>query len=124
MKLLVCGGRSYNDKATLWAWLGTFHTSVEGPIDVLIHGAARGADSLAAQWAHNHRGRDGSPDVMILQYPALWSKYGNAAGYIRNQQMLDEGRPDLVVAFPGGRGTASMVKLARAAGVRVVEVKE
>jgi hypothetical protein len=41
--------------------------------------------------------------------------------YRRNQQMLDEGRPDLVVAFPGGAGTANMVKLARAIGCEVIE---
>lgn len=44
---------------------------------------------------------------------------GKAAGPIRNQRMLDEGKPDLVVAFPGGRGTADMVRRAKAAGVPV-----
>jgi hypothetical protein len=55
-------------------------------------------------------------------YPADWAKHGRAASPIRNQQMLDEGRPNLVVAFPGGRGTADMVRRARSAGVEVIEV--
>ena len=37
------------------------------------------------------------------------------------KQMLEEGKPDLVVAFPGGRGTENMKKLAREAGVEVIE---
>ena len=52
-----------------------------------------------------------------------WEKHGRAAGPIRNKLMLDEGRPDLVVAFPGGRGTANMVKQASAASVEVIEVR-
>ena len=36
--------------------------------------------------------------------------------------MLDEGKPDLVVAFPGGRGTAHMTRIARGAGIEVIEV--
>lgn len=55
------------------------------------------------------------------EFPADWDKYGKRAGYLRNVQMLDEGKPDLVVAFPGGKGTAMMVKLAKERGVRVIE---
>ena len=115
MRLLVCGGRTYSDKTAMWAWLDAFHASAEGPIDLLIHGAARGADALADLWAFSH-------DITIRRYFAQWSDYGKAAGPLRNQQMLDEGKPDLVAAFPGNRGTANMVKLARAAGIKVVEV--
>ncbi len=52
--------------------------------------------------------------------PAEWSKYGRRAGPIRNKQMLDVGKPHLVVAFPGGAGTANMVKQAKAAGVPII----
>jgi hypothetical protein len=55
-------------------------------------------------------------------FPADWEKYGKAAGPIRNQQILVEGKPDLVVAFQGGRGTANMVSRAQQAGVPVVEI--
>jgi len=43
--------------------------------------------------------------------------YKNAAGPIRNQWMLKYGKPDLVLALPGGAGTASMIDLASKAGV-------
>lgn len=65
--------------------------------------------------ATNHRHRP------VRAFPADWHRDGKAAGPIRNRRMLLEGMPDLVVAFPGGRGTADMVRRARAAGIEVVE---
>jgi hypothetical protein len=50
--------------------------------------------------------------VPVIEFPANWKVYGRAAGPIRNMKMLLEGKPDLVVAFPGGIGTADMVKKA------------
>jgi hypothetical protein len=55
-------------------------------------------------------------------FPAQWDRYGEAAGPIRNAWMLEFGKPDLVVAFPGGRGTADMISKARKAGIEVCEV--
>jgi len=54
-----------------------------------------------------------------MPFPADWSRHGKSAGPIRNRQMLIEGRPDIVVAFPGGKGTANMIKQAVEAGVKV-----
>jgi len=54
-----------------------------------------------------------------MPFPADWGKYSKSAGYIRNKQMLAEGKPDLVVAFPGGKGTANMVKLAKLANIPI-----
>ncbi len=56
-----------------------------------------------------------------MVFRALWERHGRAAGVIRNQAMLDYGI-DLVLAFPGGRGTADMVRRARSAGVAVAAV--
>jgi hypothetical protein len=61
-------------------------------------------------------------DIPCSVYMADWDGLGRKAGPIRNQRMLDEGKPDLVIAFPGGRGTADMVRRAREAGVEVVEL--
>lgn len=112
MKVLVCGGRKFNDAMTLGAWLGGIHKK-QG-IDLLIEGGAPGADTMAkafAIWAN----------IPVKTFPADWSRHGPAAGPLRNRQMLEEGKPDLVVAFEGGKGTANMVKQARDAGVRVLE---
>jgi hypothetical protein len=113
MKVLVCGGRDYADARALNEALDALHR--ETPITRLIHGAARGADLLAAAWAV-------SRNVPAGAFRAEWAKHGKSAGFIRNARMLRDGRPGLVMAFPGGKGTAHMVKLARAAGVPVRQV--
>lgn len=112
MRILVCGGRDYSDcdkfNEVLTQYLPNNPT--------IIHGAARGADSLAGDFAHRHK-------LSWIAYPADWDKYGKRAGYIRNVQMLNEGKPDLVIAFPGGKGTDMMINLAEKANVRVVRVQ-
>lgn len=82
---------------------------------VIIAGGAKGADSAAADFA-------AVAFCQLQEFKADWNKHGKAAGAIRNQQMLDEGKPDLVVAFPGGRGTADMVSRAKKAGIEVREI--
>lgn len=121
MRVLVCGGRDFNNYPFLRDSLdrllnpNNLPLAYEAGIEI-IHGGAKGADSWADFWAvHNY--------CPIQEYKANWSKYGKAAGYIRNKQMLDEGHPDLVIAFPGGAGTANMIKLAKDAGVKVIEVE-
>lgn len=114
MRVLVCGGRNYDD------W-GTFTSSMidlsnqRGPFKTIIAGGARGADTFAQRLAKGW-------DLSFEKYPADWEKYGKGAGHIRNQQMLDEGKPDLVVAFPGGKGTANMIERAKKAGVEVIVI--
>lgn len=113
MKVLVCGGRDFTDAERIAEVLSACHRA--RAITLLIHGGARGADRLAGEWAQ----RIGIP---VQEFEAQWEEQGRAAGPIRNQRMLDEGRPDLVIAFPGGRGTADTVHRARQARVPVVEV--
>ena len=111
MKILVCGGRKFAD------WRLLKETLDKYPDDtVLIHGAAPGADDLADRYGKKVR------KWKVVPYPADWKKYDDAAGPIRNQRMLDEGKPDRVIAFPGGHGTANMIRKARAAGVPVDEI--
>jgi hypothetical protein len=82
---------------------------------IIIQGEAKGADSLARDWAHRSK-------VMTLSFPANWKAFGKSAGFLRNIQMLEEGNPDLVVAFPGGRGTEMMCEIAEKAGVPVRKI--
>lgn len=117
--ILVCGGRKYGNKERLWQIMDEIvNCSPDNPLGDhcrIIHGGATGADVLADQWAACNW-KD------LKMYPANWLKYGRMAGAMRNQQMLDEEEVDLVVAFPGGKGTADMVRRARAAGIEVREV--
>jgi hypothetical protein len=120
MRVLVCGGRNYADERFAFALLDRI--DAEHEIAAVIHGGAGGADAIGRNWTYHDCNARGVERERIC-FPANWSKHGNAAGPIRNQQMLDEGGPDLVVAFPGGRGTADMVRRANAAGVRVMRVR-
>lgn len=136
MRVIVCGGRDYDDKASLHAALDMFH--VKHPITQLIQGGATGADALAKDWATQN-------NVPQVQYDAAWADldvnpvlirfrngkpYNALAGATRNQLMLDEQQPDAVIAFPGGKGTWDMLKRAYAAkrgtrpGLEVIEIKE
>lgn len=111
MRVLVCGGREFDDYSLMAKTL----ESLVRPNTMIIQGGAKGADALAKLWAK-------ASNILSVEYPANWNKYGKRAGYLRNKQMLDEGKPDLVVAFPGGKGTANMVKLAEEAGVKVIRI--
>jgi predicted Rossmann-fold nucleotide-binding protein len=108
--VLVCGGRAYTDDGAIFRALDRLHD--ERGIRRVVTGGATGADTLAARWA-NEQG------VSLGVYPADWHAHGKAAGQIRNQQMLDSEAPDLVLAFPGGHGTADMVRRAKRAGAWV-----
>ena len=88
----------------------------------VIHGDARGVDTIAHCIAE-------SLELQIIRFPVtpeMWEVQGKAAGHFRNKRMLDEGGPDLVIAFvPIGieaRGTMNMIAQAEAYGVRVVKI--
>lgn len=113
LRVLVCGGRDYSDYATLSAYLDRYaerHVVAE-----VIHGEARGADSMAARWAMER-------EIPTRSFPADWARHGKKAGPIRNRQMLDEGQPHVVIAFPGGRGTEDMKFQAANRDIPIVEV--
>lgn len=139
MIVLVCGGRDYVDEVRVRSALTALEHKYLRKFRGLIHGAAKGADRLAKQWqddrialeyaqcADNRRidakgllGWQRNPEMWCAGYPADWEKHGPAAGPIRNQYMLDNNPGiELVIAFPGGKGTADMVRRAKAKGIPV-----
>ena len=116
--VICCGGRDYNEADRIYAFLDRVHSC--RPMEILIHGACKygGADKHAEDWAR-------SREVDYLGFPAKWKKVGHkGAGPMRNAEMLDCFAPHLVIAFPGGSGTADMIKRATKAGVRVVDLSK
>lgn len=108
-RLIVCGGRDFDAAAWAWDVLDWLAPSL------VIHGDCRtGADRIAHEWAVD-RGVD------VVTVPALWKPHGRAAGPRRNKLMARLGIADAVLAFPGGKGTASMVHEARRAGLKVID---
>jgi predicted Rossmann-fold nucleotide-binding protein len=114
MIVLVCGGRAFKDWMIVARTLNMLHA--QRGFTKLIHGGATGADTLGARWAEIHA-------IPKQVFYARWDRDGKAAGFLRNKRMLEEGKPQIVVAFPGGNGTANMMQLARDAGVEVIEVR-
>lgn len=116
MKLaIVAGGRKYNDLKRVMEVI-----QEESPT-FIIEGDASGADTLAGKAA----------DVLGIDYikvPALWNARGNPAGHRRNALMarilvkLADGNPMMLIAFPGGTGTAGMVKIAESLNIPVRKV--
>ena len=100
MRLLVCGGRRFNDYEALSRAIGALPTKPT----IIIEGGAKGADSLARGYAVAH-------NIHYAEVPALWDSYGPAAGHKRNEAMLLL-KPEFCLAMPGGAGTADMVRRA------------
>ena len=109
-KILVCGGRSYSNYDKIKEVLSGLDPKV------IIHGDAKGADGLAGRYAREN-------GICEVKVPANWPVYNKAAGPIRNGWMIDL-KPNLVVAFSGGSGTANMIKIAKANGVEVLEIND
>lgn len=112
LRVLVCGGRDYLNRTAVWKVLNDLDTK-HGRLTV-IQGGAKGVDQHARDWCYDQR------SVHMVNEPAQWLEHGPKAGPIRNQKMLDEHKPELVVAFPGGKGTADMVRRAEKAGVPIL----
>jgi len=115
LKVIVCGGRDYKNKALVFFTLDKIKAL--NPEIKIVQGGATGADELAGHWATENK-------VPQLIYPANWKLYGNRAGPIRNSQMIDEECPDLVVCFRGGVGTANMKQTAIQKGIEVREIRD
>jgi hypothetical protein len=115
MRYLVCGGRDYGEIPGEEEYLFEYLDNLTPRPTLIIHGAAKGADSLAEKWAVAN-------GIPTEPYPANWQKYGRAAGEVRNRLMLKKGKPDKVIAFPGGSGTGMMIRLATVDNVPVEKV--
>ncbi len=111
---LICGGRDFTDADMFNSAMNDL-VDLKGLPRTIVQGGAKGADELASLYTARF-------GIELRTVWPDWNKHGRAAGPIRNQEMLDKHKPDLVVAFPGGRGTADMVRRSRKAGVDVAEI--
>ena len=128
MRVLICGDRNYINVEAIRSWLTKLQ---DWGYDTVIEGGAKGADTIAMEEAARM-------NFNISHYPAKWEEYKKkfpiqqygmnwkSAGTDRNTQMLDEGRPDLVIAFhtniEKSKGTKNMIKQAKARNIKVILV--
>jgi len=127
VRLLISGSRDWRDADSIEAVIRYFR-EIARDFDeefVLIHGhCPKGADALADQ-AGRQLGLKVGKD--LIRVPADWDRLKRAAGVLRNQQMLDEQHPDVVVAFRAAgksNGTDDMIARARKARVRTHIIRE
>lgn len=99
----VTGGRNFENKQFVFDVLDAYHAKLK--VQVVVHGAAKGVDTYANWWADKNA-------VFQCQWPVtggVWSTYGAPAGPIRSNYFLKLCRPDVLLAFPGARGTKGCV---------------
>lgn len=106
---IVCGGRDFSDSKHLFQCLDLCRKWWN--LDKIVHGGAKGADTLAHEWANSRK-------LVVVRSPADWNTYGKSAGMIRNRSMLDYA-PQVVIAFKGGTGTENMITISRQAEIPV-----
>lgn len=136
--VLVCGGRDYGcvprntptsflkhakaqakrEKKILFDTLTNFHEEIG--IKLLVQGFANGADKLAHAWACENGVKSTGSKYEVT--PEMWRTQGRSAGHRRNADMYRKERPDVIIAFPGGKGTAGMVRIANSGETPVIEV--
>ena len=99
-RVLICGDRNWTNIESIRNAVAQFKPTL------IIEGEAKGADTLGRMVAEEL-------NIPTMRFPAEWGRYGKSAGPIRNQQMLDEGKPTLVLAFHSdiekSKGTKDMV---------------
>jgi hypothetical protein len=101
---IIAGGRDYQLTRLDKARLAHIH------IDEVVSGGAPGADRGGEEWAAEN-------GIPVKRFSADWTKYGKAAGPIRNREMAEYA--NTVVLFPGGRGTTSMKLEAKRKGLKI-----
>lgn len=112
MRVAVTGGRDFDNLGLVLSTLDHL------PKDTtIIEGGAIGADFLCRCVAKYF-------GMKVETFPADWKENGRAAGFIRNQQVIDEGQPDLGIVFPGGTGTEDMKYRLMKAGIPIQTIEE
>lgn len=118
LRILVCGGRKYQNYAKVERVLNFFRNRDSEGIECIIHGGATGADSLASRYAKVN-GIDEKPFPVTEEE---WAKFKSAAGPIRNAKMITLGKPNLVIAFPGDKGTKNMIEQAERSRLLTISI--
>lgn len=114
----VTGGRNYADRLAVEATLDAIN--VQLGIALLVCGGCTGADQLALDWANKRC----IQTAVFAITPAQWRKHGGIAGPLRNRIMLKTTSPDVLVAFPGGKGTRDCTKQATDLAIEVQKVTD
>jgi len=101
MRTIIAGSRGIVDiRYVQWA---VHHSGIQ--ISEVVHGGARGVDTLAGQWA-------AANNVPVKVFPADWNTHGKAAGFMRNQEMAAYAQALIAIWDGVSRGTQHMLQCA------------
>lgn len=101
MRLAIIGSREFKQ----YQYLVTLLDPIKDSIEWIISGGARGVDSMAERYARVNK-------IPFLLFPANWDKYGKRAGFIRNQQIVDEADYMIAIPTPDSIGTRDSIRRA------------
>lgn len=108
MKVIVAGSRHFNNKNFIWDIID----NSPFPITELVHGCAKGVDTIAGEWALHNK-------ISVKEFPANWEKYGKGAGPVRNMEMAKYADALIAIIFENSRGTMNMIQTALKLGLHV-----
>jgi hypothetical protein len=116
MRIVVAGGRDFNNYALLKEKLDYYLQNLPKENIIIISGTAKGADSLGERYAAEN-------GLKCERFPADWNKHGKKAGILRNEDMANQS--DALIAFYDGqsRGTGHMIGYCKRKGLKVKVVK-
>lgn len=102
MMIGVIGSRTFNDYKLLSKVLDLYKNFDY----IIVSGGANGADSLSEKYAKEN-------NIKTNIYLPDWKKYGKSAGFIRNNDIVNNS--DIIIAFWDGKskGTKHSISLAK-----------
>jgi len=105
MRLIVAGGREFNDYELLKEKLDNLLINNTDDVEI-VSGKARGADSLGEKYAKEK-------GYTVKEFPAKWNEYGKRAGYLRNEEMALYATHCVCFWDGESKGTKHMIDLAK-----------
>lgn len=122
--VVVTGGRDFKDKTFVYETLSQLRAYARYRLTIVEGGCPTGVDLFVRKWCGWETYAKKTHYLEHITVPADWGTYGRSAGPIRNRRMLEEYEPDFVIAFEGGKGTASCVEIARQLKIPVKKLRK
>lgn len=112
MKVIIAGDRNIDNMDIVKSAIvkSRFH------ITEVVCGMCRGVDILGRQWAIEN-------NIPVKEFPANWSKFGRAAGPIRNREMAEYADALIAILMPNSVGTKNMIQTAAKVGLKNVYIQ-
>lgn len=112
MKCIIAGSRSIKEYTLVTSAI--YASGFHNEITEVVCGMAQGVDLLGKQWADAY-------GIPVVKFRPDWAKHGKAAGPIRNEEMAEYADALILVWRGNSKGSADMLRKAKAHGLRIYE---